>query len=149
MRHSVPVWESGTGRTGLQIARSFQEPILWAQFWYLIVSRKVLKSFMVMTVLVTRKIFWRLVENFWENVLIACIPPSPKSHIHWHFPLIGAVSQSYLGYCLQSCHPHFAPNKNLIHNSNIMHFFKSMVATRNDKSESVRTCHWTWEVTYW
>ena len=36
-----------TGRTGLQIVRYFQEPILWAQFLNLLISRKALKSFMV------------------------------------------------------------------------------------------------------
>ena len=36
-----------TGRTRLQIVRYFQEPILWAQFLYLFISGKVLKSFMV------------------------------------------------------------------------------------------------------
>ena len=38
-----------TGRTGLQIVRYFQELILWAQFFYLPISRKALKSFMVTT----------------------------------------------------------------------------------------------------
>ena len=36
-----------TGRTGLQILKYFQEMILWAQFLQLLLSRKVLKSFMV------------------------------------------------------------------------------------------------------
>ena len=38
-----------TGKTGLQIVRYFQEPILWAHFLYLLLSRKALKSFMVMS----------------------------------------------------------------------------------------------------
>ena len=36
-----------TGRTDLQIVIHFQELILWAQFLYLVISRKALKSFMV------------------------------------------------------------------------------------------------------
>ena len=40
----------GTGRTGLQIVRYFQEQISWAQFLYLPKFRKALKSFTVMTV---------------------------------------------------------------------------------------------------
>ena len=38
-----------TGRTGLQIVRYFQEPILWTQFLYLLIFRKALKSFMMTT----------------------------------------------------------------------------------------------------
>ena len=38
------------GRTGLQMVRYFQEPILRAQFWYLLICRKAVKSFMAMTV---------------------------------------------------------------------------------------------------
>ena len=39
-----------TDRTGPQIVRSFQELVLWAQFLYLLLSRKALKSFMVMII---------------------------------------------------------------------------------------------------
>ena len=53
-----PGWRSGktqlalwkTGRTGLQIVRYFQELILWAQFLHLLISRKVVNSFMVTSV---------------------------------------------------------------------------------------------------
>ena len=38
-----------TGRTGLQIVRYFQEPILWTQFLYLLIFRKALKSLMITT----------------------------------------------------------------------------------------------------
>ena len=38
-----------TGRTGLQMVRYFQEKILWAQFLHLLISRKALKSFMVIS----------------------------------------------------------------------------------------------------
>ena len=85
MRHS---WAQGkAGRTGLQMVRYFQEPILWDQFWYLLICIKALKSFMVMTVPHDQKSFRKLVESFWKNIgLIAYILPSPKSHIHWPFP---------------------------------------------------------------
>ena len=84
MRHSV--LGGKTGRTSLQIVRYFQEPILWAQFWYLLICIKALKSFMVMTVPHDQKSFRKLVESFWKNIgLIAYILPSPKSHIHWPF----------------------------------------------------------------
>ena len=39
-----------TGRIGLQIVRHFQESILWAQFLYLLISRKALKPFIVTAV---------------------------------------------------------------------------------------------------
>ena len=48
MRHSV-IRET-LAKTGFQIARYFQEPILWAQFLYLLMSRKLIKSFMMTTV---------------------------------------------------------------------------------------------------
>ena len=44
MRHSML---QETGSTGVQIVRYSQELILWAQFLYLLISRKALKSFMV------------------------------------------------------------------------------------------------------
>ena len=38
--------EGETGRSGLQIVKYFQEPILYTQFLYLLICRKALKSFM-------------------------------------------------------------------------------------------------------
>ena len=44
--------------------------------------------------------------------LIACIPPSPKSHIYWPSPLsLWSVSRSYLKCCLPGYCPHFAPSE--------------------------------------
>ena len=55
MRHSV-LW--GKNWKGKFSDRHFQEPILCAQFLYLFISRKALKSFMVMTLfLVTSRKF--------------------------------------------------------------------------------------------
>ena len=50
--------------------------------------------------------------------LIACIPPSPKSHI---FCLFRAVFHNYLRCCLPGCNPYFASNINLTHISYFVH----------------------------
>ena len=55
------------GRTGLQIVRYSQELIFWAQFLYLLVSRKALKSFMVMTVSHDRQKRHETSRNFLKN----------------------------------------------------------------------------------
>ena len=47
VRHSVLGVRGGTGRTGLQGVRYFQENILCAQFLHLLTCRKALKSFTV------------------------------------------------------------------------------------------------------
>ena len=76
-----------------------QELNLRAQFLYLLISRKALKSFMVTLFLMTSEGSPRLTETFWKNIcLIACIPPSPKVTYKLTFLpcLFGAVSQSYL-----------------------------------------------------
>ena len=102
-----------TGRIGLQVVRYFQELILWAQFLYLLTSRKALKSCMTTTVPVDRKSSTRLEETFWENMCsIACIPLH-QNHPYTNLPswVFGAVSQSCLRCCLLGCSPHFAPNK--------------------------------------
>ena len=55
----------------------------------------------------------RLAETFCKSMcLIACTPPSPKSHICWP-PLLPlwSSSQSCLKCCLPGYSPHFAPNK--------------------------------------
>ena len=44
------LWALGkTGRTGLQIVRCFQKKILWVQFFYLLIPRRAVTSFMVKT----------------------------------------------------------------------------------------------------
>ena len=73
-----------TGRATLQIIRCSQEPILWAQFLYLPISRKALKSFMVTLLLVTRKDFMRLIETFWKICAwLHVLPLHQKSHLYW------------------------------------------------------------------
>ena len=85
------------------------EPILWAQFLYLPISRKALKSFKRWLFLMTSKGFMRLEETFWKNMwLIAHIPLSPKVTHRLTFPhyLFGAVSQSYPRCCLPGWSSH-------------------------------------------
>lgn len=56
------------------IVRYFQELISWAQFLYLLIFRKALKSLVLMIIRNTLQ----------KNVsVIARIPPSPKSHVYW------------------------------------------------------------------
>ena len=68
-----------TGRTGLQIVRCSQELFLWAQFLYLIISRKALKSFTVTTVyqqkLSTKNWAWLHVLPLFQNRVYTVPPP--------------------------------------------------------------------------
>ena len=54
-----------TGKIGLQMVKYFQEPVLWAQFLYLLIFRKALTSFMV-TIVTSwlAESFMRVVETF-------------------------------------------------------------------------------------
>ena len=62
--------------------RYFQEPILGTQFFYLLIPRKALKSFMVMSAPCDQQ---KPSEK--NTCLIARTPPLPKSHIYWPSPL--------------------------------------------------------------
>ena len=68
-----------TGRTGLQID-IFKEPILWAQFLYLFISKitKILHGDDCSSWLAES--FIRLTETFWK--MMPCSTPSPKLHIY-------------------------------------------------------------------
>ena len=46
-----------TGRTGLQIVKSFQEKILWSQFLHLLIPRETLTSLMVTSALAIKENF--------------------------------------------------------------------------------------------
>ena len=95
-RNSV-LWR--TVRTDFQIVRYLGEPILWAQFLYLLTSRKATKILHSNDCFPwLAEIFRRLVESFWKNMgLIACTLPSSKSHKYCLSPhLFGAASQCYL-----------------------------------------------------
>ena len=69
-RHEALCAQEKTGKTGFQIVRYFQKLILWAQFLYLLKSRKALKSFMVSTV---SHDFMRLAEVFWKTYVLDCM----------------------------------------------------------------------------
>ena len=104
MRNSV--LEGKTGRTGLQIVRYSQEPILWAQFLYLLISRKALhgdicSSWLAKTCKKKKKSAWLHVLPLHQNSIYPGIPPY----------FFGAVSQSSLICCLLGYSPHFAPHK--------------------------------------
>ena len=115
-----------TGRTSLQIVRYFQELILWAQFLYLLISRKALKSFVMMLVSRDSQKLHETSRSYlqkicaWLHVLALC-----QNHIYSVLPLylFGTVSQSYLRCCLPGCSSHIAPNKNLSENSQGVHLF--------------------------
>ena len=62
-----------SGRTGLQIVRYFQEQILWAQFLYLLIFRKVLKSFMVTIVPHDKQNLHETSRNLLEKDVLDCM----------------------------------------------------------------------------
>ena len=106
MRHSA-LWEK-TGRTGLQILTYFQEKLLWAQCLYHIVSRKALKSFtMMMMLLVTSR-------NFLQKYVLDCMhSPFTKitSILTFPAPLGSRFSELSEMLSPRLYSPHFAPNK--------------------------------------
>ena len=106
-----------TGRAVLQIVKYLQEPILWIQPLYLLISRKALKTLHSDICFSRLAIsFMRLAEtckkkkkkSAWLHVF-----PLHQNHIYTDLPLcpFGAVSQSYLKCCLPGYSPHFAPSK--------------------------------------
>ena len=99
------------------IVRYFQELISWAQFLYLLIFRKALKSLVHMT---SRNILQKNVS------VIARIPPSPKSHVYWlpcrpAPPYFLPLWSSFLALSAVL----ILPQKNLTHTSQIEHFLKS------------------------
>lgn len=70
-----------TGRTGLQIVGYFQGKILWAQFLHLLISRKALKSFLVISAPMASSNLHETSSNLlWNACLTACTPLHP-SHL--------------------------------------------------------------------
>ena len=80
---------SKPGRTGLPIVRYSQELIFWAQFLHLLVPRKTLKSFMVMTVSHDKQKRHETSRNFLRNkhAWLSVLPPSPGLHVYCPSPL--------------------------------------------------------------
>ena len=101
-----------TGRTGLQIIRYFQGTTLWAQFLYLLTSRKALKSpswcrlflvtsrsFMRSEIFYKKCDWWRVLPLYQNHVYtILHTPPPHPPPTHPLLPnLFWAVSQSVCG----------------------------------------------------
>ena len=115
-----------TGRASLQKVSCCQEPILRTQmFFYLLIARKAWKPFMVTTASCDCK----KPSRHWQNTstknrhMIACIAPSPKSHISLCVSLEqvlraiwGAVSWATVL---------LLPPKHLTCNFRVVHFWKS------------------------
>jgi len=74
-------WQNGSSD------RYFQELILRTQFFYLLITRKVLKSFMV-----TCGSYDQLKPSAKITCLMAHIPPFTKSHVYW--PSLTSSEQS-------------------------------------------------------
>ena len=112
MNHSV-LGENWQDRASY---RYFQEPILWAHFFYYPQSTKILHDDDCFSWLVEN--FTRLAETFWKNMcLIAYIPPLPKSQTYWPpCCLWGSLSElsEVLSPRMQSS---YCPKLNLTHNS--------------------------------
>ena len=103
-RNELPCAQGKTGRASLQAVRYFQKPILWAQFLYLPISRKALKSFMRTTV----PHDWQRLHETSRNLLGKCVLDcmcisSTKIKYILTFPhLFGTVSQRCLGAVSQA-----------------------------------------------
>ena len=97
-----------------------------SQFLHLLVSRKALKSFTVITVPVTGSDLPRLAADFCQMRIWLHVPlPSPKSHVYWCFPLrLWSDSQSHLKFYLLGYSPHFAPDKTELATFKLCTFFK-------------------------
>ena len=79
--------EGETGRSGLQIVRYFQEPILYTQFLYLLICRKALKSFMETIVSCDQQKASRGLRQLSGKCLLDCIySPFPKITYILTFP---------------------------------------------------------------
>ena len=100
-----------------QVFRYFQEPILWAPFLCLLISRKALKWWQLL--MTSRNLLQK------KKKICACfhISPSAQSHIYWPSPyLFGIVSQGYLRYCLPGYSPHILPQIKLPSHSHTVLF---------------------------
>ena len=108
-----------TARTGLQIVRYTQELILWAQFLYLLISRKVLKFFMAKIVFHG----WQKLHTTSRNSKINICLIAYKNHTYpilpsYLFGTVSQVSQSNLRHSLLGCS--YCPPKNfLTHSSQV------------------------------
>ena len=83
-RNEVLFAQGITGSTGFQIPRYSQELISWAQFLYLLISRKALKSFMCNNCFLWLEVSQDQQKFSTKKYVLdcKCTPPLPKSHIH-------------------------------------------------------------------
>ena len=80
-----PLCSGKTGRAGPNIVRYSWELILWAQFLYLLISRKALKSFMCNNCFLWLEEVSQDQQKFSTKKYVLdckCTPPLPKSHMH-------------------------------------------------------------------
>ena len=115
-----------TGRTRLQKVSNFQEPILRTQlFFYLLISRKAWKSFMVMTTSCdSRKPSWHWQKTSTKNRhMITCIAPSPKSHISLCVSLEQLLRAIWCAVSWAAVL--ILPPRHLTFNYHVVHFWKS------------------------
>ena len=138
------VFGTKTGRTSLQVVGYFLELILWASFLYLLISRKALTFFTVITVSCDQQKLQKNSNIYIYIYVCVCvcvcvclntsIPLLPKSYIYWPSPpssleqflraTWGAVFQAAVLICL--------PIKLNLQYSLFSLFFLSL-ATRNQK----------------
>ena len=91
-----------TGRISLKILWYFQELIWWAQFLYLLISRKSIK------ILHGDDCSLWVVETFCKEYVLDCMY-SCFTKITYILTTFGVVSQSYLRFCLLDYSPSFYP----------------------------------------
>ena len=115
-----------TDGTSLQKVSNFQEPILRTQlFFYLLISRKAWKSFMVMTTSCdSRKPSWHWQKTSTKNRhMITCIAPSPKSHISLCVSLEQLLRAIWCAVSWAAVL--ILPPRHLTFNYHVVHFWKS------------------------
>ena len=116
------VFGTKTGRTSLQVVGYFLELILWASFLYLLISRKALTFFTVITVSCDQQKLQKNSNIYIYIYVCVCVCVCVLEYIYSPFTKIiyiltftpfffGTVSQSYLRCHLPGCSPHLSPNK--------------------------------------
>ena len=84
-RYEALCAQEKTGKTDFQIVRYFQKLILWDQFLYLLISRKAIKSIMVLTVSLDLEKVHETGRDFLEKYGLDCMCfPFTKNHIYTH-----------------------------------------------------------------
>ena len=133
---------------GLQLVRCYQEPILWAQFLYLLISRKVLNPSWWRLFIVTSRKLHETHRNLLEKYVLVCIySPFTISHIYWPSPLSLWSSFSELFEVLfPGLQASFCLQWNLTPNCHICISLKvnSPVSTQHTKDSVMHSQSWQW-----